>query len=170
MNRVLKGHGEQVLYLDFDGVLHHENCYWKPGRGAYLVAPSHYRLFQHVDLLVDLLSPYPHLKIVLSTSWVRRLRFSHTAKRLPPPLRSRVIGATFHTCMDENEFIRQSRGMQIWNDVARRKPAAWLALDDDDENWPDWCVQNLVKTHETEGISSVVVASEIANQLHRFSS
>ena len=53
----MKGTGELVLYLDYDGVLHHENCLWHPRRGAYLVAPQRYSLFQHAPLLEEMLEP-----------------------------------------------------------------------------------------------------------------
>lgn len=53
-----KGAGELVLYLDFDGALHHENVLWHSKKGAHLGAPPHYKLFQHADLVVSLLSPY----------------------------------------------------------------------------------------------------------------
>lgn len=29
------GRGELILYLDFDGVLHHENVLWHPRKGPY---------------------------------------------------------------------------------------------------------------------------------------
>lgn len=167
-SKAMKGCGGQVLYLDFDGVLHHENCYWRQGFGAYLVAPPEYRLFQHADLLAELLAPYPAVEIVLSTSWVRRLRYSHAAKRLPPSLKSRVIGATFHTWMDEDEFTNLPRGVQVWNDVVRRKPETWLALDDDYFGWPTWCLDNYVQTHETEGISDPTVTAMLILKLQRF--
>lgn len=32
----MKGTNELVLYLDFDGVLHHENCLWHPKLGDYV--------------------------------------------------------------------------------------------------------------------------------------
>ena len=51
--KVLRGAGELVLYLDFDGVLHHENVLWHPNKGAYLCAPSRYTLFQHAELLAE---------------------------------------------------------------------------------------------------------------------
>ena len=31
---VLSGHGGLLLYLDYDGVLHHENVLWHPRMGA----------------------------------------------------------------------------------------------------------------------------------------
>ena len=67
-----QGAGELILCLDFDGVLHHENYLWSPRSGPYLKAPKEYVLFRHSALLVEMLDPYPQVKIVLRTSWVRR--------------------------------------------------------------------------------------------------
>lgn len=53
----LAGQDEVVLYLDFDGVLHHENVTWHPKKGAVLHAPLPHRLFQHVDLLEEEIAP-----------------------------------------------------------------------------------------------------------------
>nr|WP_326528037.1 HAD domain-containing protein [Rhodoferax sp.] len=154
-----------VKHLDFDGVLHHENVFWHHKKGPYLKAPPQYSLFQHSDLLVELLDPYPQLKIVLSTSWARVYGCDKAAKRLPESLRSRVIGATFHSRMFEQGFLDSSRGMQIWSDVTRRNPKDWLALDDDWLGWPRWAMKNCVKTHEHEGISNPAVKAELIEKL-----
>jgi hypothetical protein len=156
----VRGKGERLLYLDFDGVLHHENVLWHPHIGAYLCAPAGYVLFQHSELLETLLAPYPDVKIVLSTAWVRRYRFARTAKQLRPALRQRVIGATYHSRMNEQEFAASPRGMQVWADVSRRKPTAWLALDDDHLYWPEWCLDQYVRTHEHDGLSAPTVQAE----------
>lgn len=160
-----RGAGQLVLYLDFDGVLHHEKVLWHPKRGAYLCAPSQYELFQHADLLVKLLKPYPHIRIVLSTAWVRSYGCANTAKRLPIELRKRVIGATFHSHMDDGLFVETPRGMQVWRDVVRRNPKDWLALDDDYVDWPAWCLGNYVRTHESDGISDPMVQKSIEEKL-----
>lgn len=160
--------GGDVLYLDFDGVLHHENCLWHPRRGAFLVAPPGYTLFQHVALLEALLAPYPSVEIVLSTSWVRRYGCSHTAKRLPPSLRQRVIGATFHSRMNERDFMELQRGQQVMGDVSRRQPKRWLALDEDPDGWPEGCPQNFVRTDEHAGISALHVQEELIDKLSLF--
>jgi hypothetical protein len=160
-----KGMGMHVLYLDFDGVLHHENVLWHPRRGAYLDAPWQCTLFQHCDLLIELLTPYPDLKIVLSTSWVKQYGCKNAAKKLPKPLRDRVVGATFHSQMNEIEFTSAPRGMQVWGDVVRRRPSAWLALDDDYLHWPEWCLDNYVRTDDFDGISEPSVCAEIKMKL-----
>jgi HAD domain in Swiss Army Knife RNA repair proteins len=163
----MRGTGELILYLDFDGVLHHENCLWHPKIGAYLSAPEGYVLFQHSVLLDQLLTPYPHVKIVLSTSWVRRYGCSKAAKNLRPGLRSRVIGATYHSNMREHEFAALPRGLQVWSDVIKRKPRDWLALDDVTEGWPEQALSHFVRAHELDGISDPAVLVEFQEKLGR---
>ena len=169
-----KGAGQAVLYLDFDGVLHHESVFFNK-KGPYIKTNSAgwgqcpYVLFQHAPLLVELLAPYPAVKIVLSTSWARVYGCYGAAKRLPVELRERVIGATFHSRMNEAEFISQSRGMQIWNDVYRRNPRVWFALDDDWFGWPKWCLDNYVRTDVVLGISAPAVRDLIVEKLREIS-
>jgi hypothetical protein len=105
----MKGTGQLVLYLDFDVVLHHENCLWHPRTGAYLSAPERYTLFQHNALLEELLEPYPQVQIALSTSWARHCGMTASAKRLPPSLQARVIGTTFHSRHMKDEEFRYTR-------------------------------------------------------------
>ena len=161
----MRGTGGLLLALDFDGVMHHHNVLWHPKFGAYLSAPEQFKLFQHVDLLERTLAPYPGVQIVLSTSWVRQYGCAGATKNLSPPLRSRVIGATFHSKMDERSFIALPRGVQVMNDIARRRPKRWLALDDDYENWPVDGLANFVRTHPELGISEPNVLDEFKSKL-----
>lgn len=159
--------GGHLLMLDYDGVLHPESVYLLHKRGPVLLdAPGH-RLFENCGLLEEVLEPYPEVRIVLSTSWVRRYRGSvrRVARRLTPTLQARVIGATYHSAMDPREFAAAPRGMQVWSDVLRRKPEAWLALDDDWLHWPAWCRENLVRTDEVLGISAPSVLAELKVKL-----
>lgn len=160
-----KGRGQAILYLDFDGVLMHEGVFWHPRRGAYLDAPAGYRLFQHASLLDEMLQPYPGIQVVLSTSWVRQYGCSGAAKRLPPGLRMRVIGATYHSRMPVREFTSLSRGEQVTRDVLRRRPGSWLALDDDPEGWPDWAAPHFLRTDPYEGISPPQFQDELRRRL-----
>ena len=161
----MKGTGGLILYLDFDGVLHHENVLWHPRIGAYLRAPDGYVLFQHAELLERLLEPYPQVQIVLSTSWVRRYGVTKSAKNLRPALRQRVIAATYHSAMNEDAFTAQPRGVQVLNDVRRRQPLAWLALDDDHVDWPTEALDHYVRTHEQAGISDPAVLAVLERKL-----
>lgn len=165
--KALRGLDGTLLYLDFDGVLHHEDVWWHPRHGAFLKTPGH-QLFEHTHLLEKALEPYPDVRIVLSTSWVRVRRFSRAVKRLPPGLRERVVGATFHTRMNREFFEGLSRGTQIVKDVERRKPRHWLALDDDVDGWPSGHRQHLIQTDEVLGISAPGVLQELQVRLERF--
>lgn len=165
-DKVPSGEGALILYLDFDGVLHHENVLWHPRRGVY-AGPPGFVLFEHTALLEELLDPYPLMKIVLSTSWVRVLGYSRSVKRLPPGLRKRVIGATHHSEMYERVFAEKARGRQVLEDVTRRRPRDWLALDDTDEGWPHEQRGHVLITDEQLGISAPGMAEQIAAALER---
>lgn len=153
------------MYLDFDGMLHNDACFWHPRRGAYLNAGPGYALFQHVGLLEHLLEPHPSIRIVLSTSWVRRYRFSGTARRLPDTIRQRVIGATYHSQMEDSWFAEKPRWKQIWDDVLRRPPGSWLAIDNDVADWPPELGHHLVATDDERGISPPQLQEALSQQL-----
>lgn len=177
-----KGRGEAVLYLDFDGVLHHEDVWFHPRRGAYM-NPTGFSLFEHAHLLDDWLRPFPDVRIVLSTSWVLRYGCARAARYLPPGLRTRVIGATFHTRMVTSDemgrrdwydprdsalharFKAMPRGVQVLEDVFRRQPRTWFALDDDADGWPEAHKSQLVVTDTVLGITSPAVAGLVTSQL-----
>lgn len=161
-----KGAGLPILYLDFDGVLHPEHCYWHPRKGPYLKAPGH-ELFEHVEILERLLEPYPQIVIVLSTSWVQTYRFSATAGKLSQRLRERVVGSTFHTEMDLQAFRDVPRGRQIWSDVLRRQPSEWVALDDDESHWPAEISNRLVHTDGLLGLGEERVQQELQQHFER---
>lgn len=161
--------GTTVLYLDYDGVLHQENVLWHPRRGTY-AGPPGFPLFEHAALLDALLAPYPLMNIVLSTSWVRTYGCYGAARRLPEGLRRRVIGATFHSRMSEQMFLLKTRGKQVLEDVARRRPLDWLALDDTDEGWPIPHQDHVLITDENLGIAAPGMPERIAAVLHRMSS
>ena len=82
-------------------------------------------------------------------------------------MRTRVIGATYHSNMREHEFSALPRGLQVWSDVAKRRPRDWLAIDDVDEGWPEHALPHYVRTHELEGISDPEVLAEFKEKLER---
>lgn len=165
----LRGQDGVVLYLDFDGVLHHEDVWWHPRRGAFIKTPG-YRLFEHIALLERVLAPFPEIDIVLSTSWVRFRGYSKTVKRLSPVLRERVVGATYHTGMNRDSFAALPRGIQVLNDVARRKPRQWLALDDDAPGWVPEYRKHLIQTDPALGLSAHGALEELHEHLARIHS
>lgn len=81
-------------------------------------------------------------------TYARRNGMATTAKRLPATLKVRVIGATFHSRhMKDDEFMDMPRGQQVHEDVLRRRPLNWLALDDDSEGWPVEHAARFAQTH-----------------------
>lgn len=160
----------KIVYLDFDGVLHDDAVYWHPKRGIYLATPERL-LFEWSHILVDLLSPYPDFRIILSTSWVRAKSYEYAKAQLPHPIRERTIGATFHhRDMHKIEFDLAPRGVQIWNDVLRRNPTAWIAIDNDPKGWPPHCRDRLILTQDRLGLSEEKVQTQIASALSSMNS
>lgn len=155
----------RVCYCDYDGVFHDDAVYWSLRNGIHIRTPDR-TLFEWADILEELLTPYPDVKIVLTTSWVRYKRFGFAKKQLPHGLQSRVIGATFHSRETARlGFDNMSRGMQICADVERRMPASWFAIDNDDCGWPTWCRDRLVKTDDRLGLSEPAVQEQIRRML-----
>lgn len=157
-----------VCYCDYDGCLHDDAVYSHPDRGIYLTTPGR-NLFEWTPILENLLAPFPEVKLVLSTSWVRMRDFQFAKRKLPIKLQARVIGATFHNrLMRKDEFDLTSRGQQVLADVERRRPDKWFAIDNDDLGWPEWCRKHLIKTSDRQGISCRYVQQEIRSVLESF--
>ncbi|ATU63322.1 HAD domain-containing protein [Piscinibacter gummiphilus] len=165
-----------ILYLDFDGVLHPESVFIDAHRGIHLRGAFGRRLFENARVLIDELEPYPSLRLVLSTSWVRVLGYDRARGRLPHELQQRCIGATFHSRHHRTgkedgvrPFPTALRGEEVLADVGRRRPRRWLAVDDTDEGWPQDARNNLILTHPFSGISASGVLERLHLALRRFS-
>lgn len=154
-----------LCYLDYDGVTHVDSVYWSPDRGIHITRPG-YALFEWTPILEQLLVPYPNVKIVLSTSWVRLRGLEFAKAQLPPALRARVTGATFNNrVVQKLEFDLMPRGLQVYSDVQRRAPLEWFAIDNDDRGWPVHCRDHLIKTEDNIGLSSLDVQRAIREKL-----
>ena len=164
-----------VLYLDLDGVVHHEAVYWHARRGIYMHPTEALgrTLFEWLPQLQDALAPYPDVSLVLSSSWCIRPGYGKTLKRLPESLRNRFIGGTFHKrlhgadAMTTADFRRTSRGQQILADVTRRQPRQWLALDDDTDDWPSDILDHLVPCDGAKGLSDPETFDRLCRLLER---
>jgi HAD domain in Swiss Army Knife RNA repair proteins len=155
----------KICYLDYDAVLHDGNVLRNRSRGMYINTPGRI-FFEWMPILEELLTPYPDLKIVLSTTWVRELGFDAAKHELSAALRERVIGSTFlHPNIVKAEFDTMSRGMQILGDVERRKPEHWFALDDDAYGWPARHREHLIQTSDQLGLSDPAVQTQVRNRL-----
>jgi hypothetical protein len=155
-----------VLYLDFDGVLHPGEVWCENGmREPRLRTPGH-QLFESVPVLEDAIAPYRTLKIVLSTTWVRTLGFEQARDRLSAALQSRVIGATYDPQSDNAwRWDRMRRYDTIALDVQSRRPSRWLALDDDALGWAGNESEALVFVPANLGLKSLTAQDQLRTRL-----
>lgn len=154
-----------ILYLDYNGVLHDSQVMRNRKRGLYLAKPDK-TFFEWMPILDQLLTPAVDLKIVLSTSWVRAVDFDTAKYELSPPLRERVIGSTFHhPGLLQSVFDTMPRGQQIVDDVLRRQPTQWFAIDDDAFGWPAAYRDRLIETRGAVGLSDPAVQDAIRTML-----
>lgn len=158
-----------ILFLDFDGVLHPDAVYLERGRP---VLRADGELFMWSRHLVDALASAPHVRIVLSTSWARELRFARARDYLPAELRPRVIGATWHSGMATDDEHRPL-GRDTWWDTATRYQQIrryvdragitdWIAVDDKPEGWADADRDKLVATDSRLGLSAPSARARLA--------
>ncbi|WP_430292802.1 HAD domain-containing protein [Pseudomonas sp. B1-22] len=158
-----------ILFLDFDGVLHPDAVYLRGTRRIELRAAG--ELFMWAPQLIEALATHHDIRIVLSTSWVRNLGYQKARKVLPAELGGRVIGATWHSAMNQGwpDYIpwdHQTRYEQIAAWLARRlEHSPWLAIDDDAEGWPDCLHKHLVLTDPRCGLSAPEALADLISKL-----
>lgn len=153
-----------VLFLDFDGCMHSDNVRRVNGAPVLLGGGQ---LFEHVQLLVDLLEPYPDVQVVLSTLWVRVFGFDETKAYLPSALQSRVVGTTYEYCADIYEWNELSRFDQVMRYVIGKNVKAWVALDDDNHCWPESFENRLVCPNRHLGLGEPRIQEKLADKLAR---
>jgi hypothetical protein len=135
-----------LLFLDFDGVLHHESVKLKkcgptaqkfldPIESKYVnhtcqraIIKNGYTLFEHAERLVAVLAPYPHIQIVLSTSWREHFRPHRLLSFLPAELAHRVIGQT-PVCDDIGGVGSRLCDIHAYIE-GNNVTAPWIAIDD----------------------------------------
>lgn len=170
-------HTDVALYVDFDGVLHHQAAMWHHKRGIYmnpLEAPGR-SLFEWAHILEHMLEEFPNVQLVLSSTWCVKPGYSQSLQRLPANLRARFVGGTFHRRHHGADpwileaFRATPRWRQILADVERRLPRAWLALDDDVADWPEQLQPNLIACAGATGLSCPRVQHELLEKLSKFS-
>ncbi|MFB9125727.1 hydrolase [Paraburkholderia dipogonis] len=142
-----------VLFLDFDGVMHRLGAV-RTRRGIISTTPS-IQLFEFSNILIECLEPYAILEIVLSTSWVRALGYQRARNALPPLLRERVAGATYHSkYYDARAWPTMGRGIQILRYVRTHRLTRWLAVDDEIDGFDEY-LSHVVRCDERLGLGDV---------------
>jgi hypothetical protein len=143
----------QVLFLDFDGVLHRFGAV-RTRRGITSISPS-VRLFEFAPILVECLAPHGNVEIVLSTSWVHHLGYLRAKKALPGALSERVVGATYHSrYFDARTWASKARGTQILRYVLTHRLTSWLAIDDEIIGFGEH-LSHVVRCDENSGLGDV---------------
>ncbi|KPL64874.1 hypothetical protein PVFL_09795 [Pseudomonas viridiflava] len=163
---------EQVLFLDYDGVLHPDAVYLSR-QGPVLRAEG--ELFMWAPVLVKILEDFQEVSLVLSTSWVRNLSFKRAMGFLPVDLGNRVTGATWHSSMardwaDENKWDGRTRYDQISRYAARAQLANWVSLDDDPEGWGATAQHRLVACNPALGLGDPQTQRILIEALQRMTS
>ena len=152
-----------ILFLDYDGVLHYDDVLVR--NNAPVIFRAGYTLFQWVDPLIAVLAPHPHVKIILSTSWVGVFGYDKALAALPEALLQRVIGATY----TNQSWYSKTRYQQITDYVEKHQIPRWLAIDDDVIGWPDDQRHLLVECSSWHGLSQPETQVELRDALSRMS-
>jgi hypothetical protein len=108
-----------VLFLDFDGVLHSSDDAVLDESSRLVPSP---KLFRWTPLLEEALSPYPEVRIVVSSDWRRLFDDDALVKLLGVRLGERFIGVV--------QCFGGSRRDEILEEARRRELVCWLAIDD----------------------------------------
>jgi hypothetical protein len=118
-----------TLFVDYDGTLH-------AGHGlideaGQITLDTGRPLFEFVQLLVDLLAPYPSVEIVLTTSWLQKLPEDKVIAYLPAELARRVVGTT-QGRKARFSYLREGTGRTdiITCYAYSKRLRNWLAIDD----------------------------------------
>ena len=112
-----------ILFLDIDGVLH-------PTSGSKPFVPA------CLSVLESLVSDFPDMEIVITSSWREEKPLSELKALLGAQLGSRVIGAT--PIIDE-PFLHHVRyhEAQAYLSQTSKPNRPWVAVDDEGGNYPE---------------------------------
>jgi hypothetical protein len=119
-----------VVFFDIDNTLHASDAYFFDGR--VITGSPASTLFEFAPILEQLLTPYPSLAIIVSSSWVGVLGYEIAVAQLPSDsLPGRVCGATFEReDAADDGWSALPRGAHVLRFVRRHELKQWLAIDD----------------------------------------
>ncbi|WP_454905033.1 HAD domain-containing protein [Variovorax gossypii] len=124
-----------ILFLDFDGVLHPE------GEEHILNGGTDFCFLPRLEAL---LREFPHVRIVISSSWREQLAYKTLLKPFSEDIRARIIGATPPREFGlPHPFAHREGEILAWLQLHDAVEEPWVALDD--AAWQfDKCKDHLV--------------------------
>lgn len=153
---------KKTLFLDYDGVLHPYNVWAKNGEFELQHENKSLTLFCFAPILeaiIDDVDSAGRISIVLSTTWSHSLDWRAAVKYLPEGLQQRVVGCTHPA--------PAARGVQVvlYAMDCRLKDDSWIALDDNDYNWPPQHLDKLIICEPDVGLSCKKTQQELRRKL-----
>ncbi len=144
-----------ILALDFDGVMH-------PAPKLHEVRTQSNYVFCRQPLLEGWLREYPHVEVIISSSWREQHPLDEMQSYFSDDLQHRIIDATpvarkilGHKWMRTPTEIEQSRYVrqfEIERWMAQHAPGRpWVALDDEDQLFEPGC-PNLILVDPKTGL------------------
>ncbi|MFA9275572.1 MAG: HAD domain-containing protein [Candidatus Aquirickettsiella gammari] len=131
-----------IIFLDFDGVLHPEPCY------------DQNQLFCFLPRLEKILHEFPHVSVVVSSTWRDTRSLDTLRDFFDVAIRHRIIGATPHwrERVELFEVIGYQRQTEIeaWLRDSGEPWLPWIAIDDKPYLFRSF-LSNLIKTESSSG-------------------
>lgn len=112
----------QVLFLDFDGVMHPEFCHES-------------KHFVHLNTFETVIRAAPHIELVISSTWRQKRSLDELKALFTADVVARIVGATpLYAQLEEvpdtlHGFEREAE-CRAWLHQHGRAAQEWLALDD----------------------------------------
>jgi hypothetical protein len=159
---------KMILFLDFDGVLHHENVSLKrcnPAARRYLKESDRRlltcdgklvkgkNLFEHADRLETCLEQFQDVRIVISSTWREHFRPEALLRFLPPAL---AIASSAIPLFVARIVRTRLSEVLAYMDGNGHAGEAWVALDDQERLFLDddrVCPDNLFLLKGAEGLT-----------------
>ncbi|WP_408415564.1 HAD domain-containing protein [Paraburkholderia caledonica] len=123
-------------------------------------------LLEYAPYLVDVLTPYPKVQIVLTTSWLHSLGAGKTIALLPDELRHRVVGTTLGTPPRICEFRDgTAKTMSVIRHAAKYFLTTWLAIDDEAWGVPSGFEQHFLHTKSDTALGASTARRQLREWL-----
>lgn len=131
-----------ILFLDFDGVLHPEPCY------------DQENLFCHLPKLEKVLSDFPQVRIVISSTWRENRSLETLRSFFSAANRNRIIDVT-PSWRDHPELLevigyQRQTEIEAWLRSSSEPWLTWVAIDDKPFLFRPF-LKNLIKTNSETG-------------------